>query len=34
MQACVETAFATLLHEFQQTVAPFLVSMIQAVQGR
>ena len=32
-QACVENAYVTLFHEFQQTIAPAIFSMLQAVQG-
>ena len=32
-RACVEHSLVCLLHEFQQTVAPFLLAMIHAVQG-
>ena len=31
-QACVESALCAVVHEFQQTVSPYLVSLVQQVQ--
>ena len=33
-QACVENAYVTLFHEFQLTIVPYMLSMIQAVQSK
>lgn len=33
LRACVENAYVTLFHEFQLTIVPYMLSMIQAVQN-
>ena len=31
-QSCIEKALHAFVHEFQQTVAPYLIAMVQQVQ--